>query len=586
MNVNQIVTMVLLAVLFFGAFPDNSESIILSVTSDMDTSIQDMIDAAEEGDTVLVASGLYTGEGNRDLDFHGKDIVLLSEQGPEHTVIDCEELGRGFYLTSELSADAVISGFTIQNSEYADKGGCIYIDSSSPTIKNCLIIDGASQSGGPGIHLKWSSSIIDNCFISDCYSFLDSGAVYSGYGFNVFTNCIIQNNESDMHGAGLLCYYTTAIISDCIITENIVDSNGGDAQGGGIYSYESDIIVERCEISNNTCEGGWIAWVQGGGIYCEYGSIVISDCLISGNIAEYGGGFFLGSTDFFVIEGCDIVDNSTYFGGRGGGGKVEFGSSDDDIFSNCLISGNRSSFGGGLYCYYPMNFRISNCTIVENVAFEGGGIACLLYQNAVFSNCIIRDNSPNDFLLEEGAEAIVEWTNIEGGWPGEGNIDEDPLFVAPGYSDYRLLWGSPCIDSGNPDSLDLDGTVRDMGARSFDQSKELIVYLSPETREIAPGDSARVRYTVCNAHPNEKNFGTAAGVRLPDGAPWPGNPLEDPFFTSIAPSSNLTREFEYRVPLAWPEGTYSLAAGVGYDARIFDLDHFEFTVAEDTTSQR
>lgn len=50
----------------------------------------------------------------------------------------------------------------------------------------------------------------------------------------------------------------------------------------------------------------------------------------------------------------------------------------------------------------------------------------------------------------------------------------------------------------------------------------------------------------------------AAGLRLPGGAPWPGNPLEDPFYTSIAPMSNLIREFNYHVPPAWLPGTYSL----------------------------
>ena len=62
--------------------------------------IQEMIDQASEGDTVLIPDGTYTGVGNKDLDFNGKNIVLKSLNGPELVVIDCEGEGRGFYFHS------------------------------------------------------------------------------------------------------------------------------------------------------------------------------------------------------------------------------------------------------------------------------------------------------------------------------------------------------------------------------------------------------------------------------------------------------------------------------------------------------
>ena len=512
-----------------------------------DTTIQEMINAAEEGDTVLVASGTYKGDGNRDLSFHGKNIFLLSEKGSEYTIIDCEALGRGFNFNSGETFNASISGFTVRNGLSDYRGASIYICNSSPFISNCILLNGYCPAGG-GIYLESSFSTMNDCYISRC----DRMGIRAEYSDNIIANCIIQENESGFLGGGLSFNETIVTISDCIITDNIVDSWDGDARGGGIYSYKSDLIVERCEISNNTCEGGYIAWVEGGGIYCQWGSMIISDCLISGNSADAAGGVYIAMTDYAFIDNSNILSNTAY----------------------------RYS-SGGIYSGSNNQVKMVRCTVMLNESVDsGGGIRINLNDTSEYENLIVRSNIPDQI----SGWPEINWSNIEGFYPGEGNIDEDPLFVASEYGDYRLLWDSPCIDSGNPDSLDLDGTRSDMGAHSFDQSKELIVYLSPETREIAPGDSVRVRYTVCNAHPHEKNFGTAAGLRLPDGAPWPGNPLQDPFYTSIAPSSNLAREFEYRVPITWPEGTYSLAAGVGYDARIFDLDHFEFTVAEDTTS--
>ena len=86
----------------------------LNVPSGFST-IQAAIDAAFDGDTVIVADGTYTGVGNKDLDFKGKAITVRSENGPGSTIIDCEGEGRGFNFENRETESSVLSGFTITN---------------------------------------------------------------------------------------------------------------------------------------------------------------------------------------------------------------------------------------------------------------------------------------------------------------------------------------------------------------------------------------------------------------------------------------------------------------------------------------
>jgi hypothetical protein len=101
--------------------------------------IQMGVDTALDGDTVLVADGTYTGEGNYDIDFgvDSKNLVVKSLHGPKNCSIDCQGLGRAFYFNWSQTSDTVIDGFTIVNGNTnasLSYGGAIQCQQGYPII--------------------------------------------------------------------------------------------------------------------------------------------------------------------------------------------------------------------------------------------------------------------------------------------------------------------------------------------------------------------------------------------------------------------------------------------------------------------
>lgn len=207
----------------------------------------------------------------------------------------------------------------------------------------------------------------------------------------------------------------------------------------------------------------------GGGIGCLDSNPIISNCIIRQNYAYYDGGGIACSNSNPIISNCIISGNVTGNAGSGGGIFCVYYSS--PVIENCVISGNAAGIGGGgIFCYDISSPSMTNVTISENTTNgNGGGIYCY-NSNPSLLNCILWNDSPEEIYVSSGS-VTATYSDIQGSWAGQGNIDADPLFANPENGDFHLTENSPCIDAGDPNfPFDPDGTIADMGAFYYDQS--------------------------------------------------------------------------------------------------------------------
>ncbi|MCJ7778912.1 MAG: right-handed parallel beta-helix repeat-containing protein, partial [Sedimentisphaerales bacterium] len=206
----------------------------LYVPSVENSTIQDAINAASNGDIIIVSPGNYTGIGNRDLVFSGKAITVRSMHPDDpcvvaSTIIDCQGLGRAFYFHSGEGTTAVVWGITIKNGD-ADYGGGIECFGASPTIKNCTLSNCTATAYGGGIDLYNSQAIVQNCTIT---------------------------NNTAIQGGGINCDQSNVLIKSCLLTGNSVTGIG--SHGCGIYIYDGSSNggprILNCTLVNNTGDG-------------------------------------------------------------------------------------------------------------------------------------------------------------------------------------------------------------------------------------------------------------------------------------------------------------------------------------------
>ncbi len=584
----------LLFLILLLIFASTLHSRIIHVPSDS-TTIQGGINGAVDGDTVLVADGTYTGDGNRDIDFLGKAIVLMSENGPVNCVIDCQgsasDPHRAFYFHSGEGLDSVLRGFTITGGYRwdfpNDEGGAIYCNGSSPTIEGNVITENEGAYGA-GIFCELNADpVIDGNTFSGNNATM-GGAIFCADTYAlIITNNTISGNSASTDGGGIHCHHSDPDIAD----NDIRGNSATNRYGGGIYiDYFSNPVVTGNEIMDNT------AGSHGGGIYIDwYCSVNIENNRISGNIAGsmgLGGGIHC-SESSPTIHNNSIVDNSAF---SGGGIYCEWMSS-PDIEGN-TIAMNTAPYGAGLYCYSLSDPTITNSTFTENFS-SGNGPAIYCYDNCfpVVMNSILWGDTAGTGgeLYYDGTSLItVSYSDVEGGWTGVGNIDQDPLFGDP---EYHLHFTSPCIDAGDSSILDACrppgfGEDRsDMGAYGgaencgwLEGTIDLLLS-SGDSVTVSRGDTLYFRTLIWNSTDNEVAGDYWLSVLLPNSNEIviPENFLNysNPLSGQVPAHGSLTLSNELYIPMGVSTGSYFLIGRIGiYPNTIIDEESFGFWVVE------
>lgn len=400
------------------------------------TNIQDAIDAALDGDLVLVTNGVYSTGG---LVVHGditnrvavtKPITVQSVNGFEATVIQGYQVsgttnGSGAVRCAYLVDGASLIGFTLTNGATSSSGGSLspqlqgggaYCETTNSFLKDCLIVGNAAYCLGGGV----VGGRLTNCELRS--NVASVGRVYLSGGGGAYRSvlylCLISSNiVHDLYGGGAM----DSTLIDCLIVGNRNFSAAGFGAGGG---------------------------VRGG---------VITNCIVIGNQIGSGGGGHGGGVHGSLCFNSLIVSNAAMSGGGAANATL----------NNCVLVGNTATNAGG-----ALGGSLINCSVVGNTAAnEGGGI-----HSSSVNNCIVYFNEASNYtsnrFLGSGAYNCVSPQTS-----GAGSFTNAPRFVDLFTGNLRLQSNSPCVNAGNnafvSSNTDRDGRLRifagsvDIGAYEY-----------------------------------------------------------------------------------------------------------------------
>lgn len=480
--------------------------------------------AVGEVTTLYLAPGVYSKSTNGEIfPIVLPDNVYLIGEDPETTILDADanQNNEAAVIVIKEVENVRVESLTLTGG-YSEGHGCTGGGGLLLTADDMFNL--FPGDGGTGEDVI-STPLIENVIIENNHSYNGGGLSFFRTHGPILNNVIIRNNVATAFGGGVFSYGGGITMNNVTVTGN---QNMGEGQGGGMMLAGTEGTLDNMTITNNTAneahgggiwtnssgddEPGWVmtnslisgnhADQLGGGITFAWSHPTVINTEISDNSSYWGGGGVSGINSGFTLEGTTISDNWTY---SGGGGIFAFGpleSADPPVIKDCMITGNETGNGDGGGILLNDNIdavinrtfvvnnhaagtiggidimatttEISNVTVSANTSGNGGGIGSSDNANVDITNSIVWNNTGTEIMLQSGS-ANVTYSDIQGGYGGEGNIDTDPLFTDVENGDFTLQAGSPCIDAGTADLngngtddiFDYFGLAPDMGANEF-----------------------------------------------------------------------------------------------------------------------
>lgn len=356
-------------------------------------------------------------------------------------VVDATTLLDGFVVTSGV------------NSNFLNQGG-------SPRVANCVFRKGVHGA----LRCEGGQPTLTNCTFQENSSpqFL-GGAVYvTGAHLNL-TKCRFLDNWAAQEG-GALC----STSSDLTLTGCTFERNIGSA-GGALHQTAGTLMLVDCTFEGNTAQ-------EGGAVAFAAERVSMTRCLFRKNVALGSGGALQNGGASLTLDQCTFLGNR---GGRGGAlhtsrmTVAKTASGFATTMTHCICAGNYAfDAGGAVYCdQVELTVRSSTFTgnragRVATIAWTDVGAAAAAYPTTL-ENCIVWDGGSSlgpvlstraprsASQVTTAPNVVVRYSDVQGGWLGEGNSNIDPAFAASGWwvdPDYP---GVPTEDY--PDAIWIEG---------------------------------------------------------------------------------------------------------------------------------